>query len=118
MFYLYKLSQLCVGGVMCNEESQTVVGDLHWSRSVHFQTHKALLIKKEDQKNTVLQRGICKVFEGPKVFLIFLKICFVPESKTAYEMNFLKTLHNFSHELMCLYELSKYYSLDDNVQSD
>lgn len=47
VLYLDELSQLCVGGVMCNEESQTVISDLHWSRPVHFYTHKGLFIKNK-----------------------------------------------------------------------
>lgn len=39
-FYLYEPSQLCVGGVVRNEEPQTVVGDLHGGRPVHVWSHK------------------------------------------------------------------------------
>lgn len=39
--YLYKPPQLCIGGVVRDEESQTVIGDLNWSWSVHFYPTKA-----------------------------------------------------------------------------
>lgn len=44
VLYLYKLSQLCICGIMCDEESQTVVSNLHWRWSVHFHTQKDLLV--------------------------------------------------------------------------
>lgn len=59
MQYLYKPSQLCVGGVVRDKESQTVIGDLHWSRSVHFYTHKGLLIKNErKEKYCAFENGV------------------------------------------------------------
>lgn len=54
--YLYKPSELCIGGIVRDEESQTVIGDLHWSRPVHFYTQRSLLIKKKSLESTVLQR--------------------------------------------------------------
>lgn len=68
VFYLYKPSQLCVGGVVCNEEPQTVIRDLHWSRSVHFYTRKGLLIKKRycASKNGLTDR----VFQSEIVLIV------------------------------------------------
>lgn len=40
IIYLYKLPQLCICGIMCDEESQTVVFNLHWRWSVHFAPKK------------------------------------------------------------------------------
>lgn len=40
--YLYKLPQLCICGIVCDEESQTVISNLHWCWSVHFRTQREL----------------------------------------------------------------------------
>lgn len=34
--YLNKLSKLCIGGVMCDEEPQAAIRDLYWGWTTHF----------------------------------------------------------------------------------
>lgn len=56
---LNKPSQLCISGIVRDEESQAVIGDLYWSWPVHFETHKRFVwffLKVEVKKSTVLQR--------------------------------------------------------------
>lgn len=48
---------------MRNEEPQTVIRDLHWSRSVHFYTEKCSLIKKKrSEKYSASKNGVTDGF--------------------------------------------------------
>lgn len=60
---------------MRDEKSQTVIGDLHGSRSVHFQTHKGLLLKNERSvKYCALKSGIgLHGTQNEAVFVFFTK---------------------------------------------
>lgn len=62
---------------MGNEESQTVIRDLHWSWSVHFYTPKDLLIKKKKRSEKYCaSKNSDTAFKGTLEVLIFFPSSF------------------------------------------